>query len=701
MKLRTKLLLLLLLVSVTPTLVVGFFSFVSLASLGEQLADETTEALLAEAETQLQEIVDENGKLIGLSTVQLDMAVRVQQLAATKALSLQNPPEQKTYSVTSFDNPKTAPADLQTLSMFDCRLLDGTILHCPVSYETQAIIRSHGVPDAVANLQANQLQSMNPVYQALSMAPGLPAARYFTGTISGMGGTYPGHGGMPEGYDPRDREWYKLALESSGEIVHTLPEIDASTLRFVVASVAPVLSKDGSLLGVTGAERYVMDVLHEIAIPTAWSSDAIIRVVLPIDGAFTVLGSQKMEDGKVDWNAHVEQEVFQDASEDFQQLYQRVTNASVGVMDYHDGEKFSVVAYAPIAGLNASLVVWVPHDVIASKAIAEEQILFEMTTQNILIVALLSGGVVLVVLVISLMVSRLVSRPIMQLTKATASISVGNFDVEVENCGKDEIGELTRHFNDMIPKLKDRLAMQDSLEVAKQIQQCLLPSENPTFLDWDIGGKSMYCDATGGDYYDFILTADQTGLLLVLGDVTGHGIASALMMATARSFIRGGLQSEENPAKQLHGVNNALVADTPLGWFMTFYCLQLDANSNEARWVSAGHDPAIVVAGDGTVSELEGDDLPLGINANWSFTEKGPQRIESGSVIVLGTDGIWEAWNESKSEMFGKERLIEVIVNNRAASSSEICDAVCDAVLTFCGDAPRTDDITLVVAKRQ
>ena len=700
MKLRSKLLLLLLSVSVVPTLVIGFNSFYSLEDLGAELADETTHALIADAEILLQEIVDEYGKLIGLSTLQLDMAVRVQQVAALKAFTLQDPPNQKTYSVDSFGNPETAHLNLQTLPMFDCMRLNGTIFSCPVSYETQAIIRSEGVSDAVAALRAKQLQSMNQTYRALSMAPGLPASRYFTATAQGMGGTFPGHGGMPEGYDPRDREWYKLALTSTGDVMHTLPEIDASTLRFVVASVAPVVSDDGTVLGVTGAERFVTDVLHEIVLPQAWRSDSFIRVIVPKGDSFVVISLQNMEDGTIDWNAQVEQEKFQDASEDFQHLYQQVKSSSVGVMDYVKNDQLFTVAYAPIGGMEASIVIWVPHDVIASKAIAEENVLKEKTALNALTIAVFSVIVLFVVLIISLVVSRVVSKPIMQLTKATASIGLGNLDVEVENCSADEIGELTRHFNAMVPKLKERLVLQDSLEVAKQIQQCLLPSENPTFSGWDISGKSMYCDATGGDYYDFIPIQGENELRLVLGDVTGHGIASALMMATARSLIRGGLQFREDPTKQLHDVNNALVADTPLGWFMTFYCLELIANSGEVHWISAGHDPAIVVSSDGVVSELEGEDIPLGINTNWVFRHKGPQVIESGSLLVLGTDGIWEAWNEAQDEMFGKERLVEVIITNRTKTPSEICDAICEAVLAFCGTAPRTDDITLIVARR-
>ena len=79
------------------------------------------------------------------------------------------------------------------------------------------------------------------------------------------------------------------------------------------------------------------------------------------------------------------------------------------------------------------------------------------------------------------------------------------------------------------------------------------------------------------------------------------------------------------------------------------------------HWVSAGHDPAIVVDLDGNIHELEGDDIPLGVTADWSFTEKGPATIEKGSVVLMGTDGIWEARNNT-GEMFDKPRMIEILI---------------------------------------
>jgi phosphoserine phosphatase RsbU/P len=700
LKIKTKLLLLLILVSVIPIIAVGYSSFTSLENLGFQLAGESSDALLANAEVRLHELVEENGKIISLGTLQLDMAVRVQVVNAAKALTTSEFPKQNIFSVESFDAPLIAPIELVVLEMFDCHLIDGTIIECPVSYETQAIIRAEGVSDSIAELQAKQLQLMNPIYKALSMKPGAPALRYFTATVDGMGGTFPGHGGMPKGYDPRDREWFQQAINSDGLILHTLPQVDASTLRIMVAAVAPVYAEDGTLLGVTGAEKSVIDVLHEIVIPKEWSKDSIVRVVVPRNDKLVVIASQEMIGGSSNWNSGVETTFLSGPTDSYKTLIAELTSLKSGVMDYFDGDRDYVLAYAPIGEMNASLIVWVPHDVIAAEAIAEEKLLSKRTEQHAIAIMFISMATVVLVMFISLIVSRTVSKPIIQLSNATAAIAIGKFDVEVKNCGADEIGDLTRNFNAMIPKLKERLALQDSLEVAKQIQQCLLPSKNPEFPGWAIAGKSMYCDATGGDYYDFIPTESKNELRLVLGDVTGHGIASALMMATARSLLRGGLQCSDDPIQRLGYVNNALVEDTPLGWFMTFYSLELNAENNEVRWVSAGHDPAIVVDASGNVTELEGDDIPLGVNANWNFTGKGPQRIESGSVLVLGTDGIWEAWNEHQIEMFGKERLAQVISSNRTKTPEEICEAICHAVLTFCGSAPRTDDITLIVAKR-
>jgi phosphoserine phosphatase RsbU/P len=699
-RLRSKILLLLLLVSAIPTIIAGGIGFISLISLGDQMASETSQALLNDAEIRLHELVHENGKLIGLATNQLDMAVRVQQVSALRAMTSDEVQLQNVVYAEDFDDESTAPPNLITLQMFDYVREDGSAVACPVSYDTQAIIQPANIDAKIASRQSQQLLSMDKTYLALSMAPGVPAMRYFTATVSGISGTYPGHGGIPEEYDVLSRKWFKFGAQSAGHVLHVPPSVDASTRRIVVAAVAPIIDADGKLLGVTGAERSVVDVLHSIQIPTEWRSKAIIQVVIPQNGKLRAIASQNMKDGGLAWNETPDVEWITNDSPEFDTLVSSVSALKSGCIDLYSDGIDTMVAYAPIEGMEAALVIWVPHDVIAAEAIQEYELVQKNTLEHASIIGSVAVVIIFIVILLALIISKMVSKPIVELTNATAAITEGNFNVSVENCGNDEIGELTRNFNTMVPHLKERLELQESLVVAKQIQQCLLPKANPDFSGWEITGKCIYCDATGGDYYDFILPPDDSNhLRLVLGDVTGHGIASALMMATARSLLRGGVQCGDDPVQRLNDVNNSLVHDTPIGWFMTFFCLELQSDSSEVHWISAGHDPAIVVDVDGNVSELEGDDIPLGVNANWSFTGKGPTTIRQGSVIVMGTDGIWEARN-SEGEMFDKPRLIEIIKNNRTKPVADICDTIIDRVLAFCGDAPRADDITMVVARR-
>lgn len=700
MRLRSKILILLFCVAAIPTLITGALGFLSLINLGEQLASETSQALLADAEVRMEEIAYENGQFIGRATDQLEMAVRVQQVAALHAFTTSAPESTQIVLSTDFDVQPDLFPSMEQLEMFSSVLEDGSVLEKPVSYETQAISVPRGLPEEIAIRQSKQLMQLNETYQALVISPGVPALHFFTASADGVIGIYPGHGGMPTTYNATERAWFTLAQQSDGRVMHTRPSVDASTNRIVIASVAPVIDGNGTFLGVTGVERSVVDALHAIHIPEEWNESATIRVVIPAGNKLAIIASQAMEDGSIEWSDLPETSYLFDESTAFATLVDEIKKGQSGCLDLHNEGVDMMAAYAPIGGMAGALVIWVPHNIIAAEAISEEELIRKEMNGHASAMSTVALVIILIVILVALFISKIVSKPIVALSNATTSISLGNFDVSVKNSGKDEIGELTRNFNFMVPQLKERLEMQETLEVAKQIQQCLLPSENPTFAGWDIAGKCMYCDATGGDYYDFIqATDDDKNLRLVLGDVTGHGIAAALMMATARSLLRGGVRCGDDPVQRLYDVNNSLVKDTPLGWFMTFYCLELSADSSEIRWISAGHDAAIVVAVDGSVSEFEGDDIPLGVNENWAFTGKGPATIAHGSVIVLGTDGIWEARN-TKGEMYDKPRLIEVIQKNRTRAVEDICDAIVDAVLEFCGDAPRTDDITMIVARR-
>ena len=185
-----------------------------------------------------------------------------------------------------------------------------------------------------------------------------------------------------------------------------------------------------------------------------------------------------------------------------------------------------------------------------------------------------------------------------------------------------------------------------------------------------------------------------------MGDVSDHGIPSALLMATARAMIRQRCASIGSIDQVIADVNRKLAKDVKeSGRFMTLFYAEIDRPNNIIRWVNAGHDPAIVFDPlKDTFEELDGgSNLALGVMEGSKYTA-AQREIIPGQIMVFATDGIWEARN-ANGEMFGKDRLNKVIRKNASATAGEIQTAVFDAVRRFRKDTRLEDDMTLVVVK--
>ena len=187
---------------------------------------------------------------------------------------------------------------------------------------------------------------------------------------------------------------------------------------------------------------------------------------------------------------------------------------------------------------------------------------------------------------------------------------------------------------------------------------------------------------------------------IALGDVTGHGIGAALLMATARSILRSNAQLYKTSLTELFDVlNRQLVNDTDYDQFITLFYGVLDAEQKSLTWVSGGHDPALWYHRDsGQIEELPNTGMPIGIMEDASFEQAEPIKLKTGDIIVIGTDGIWEALNEEEI-MFGKERFYELISSMSNKNANEICSKVIDEVVGFIEPAAQLDDITLIVIK--
>jgi sigma-B regulation protein RsbU (phosphoserine phosphatase) len=305
---------------------------------------------------------------------------------------------------------------------------------------------------------------------------------------------------------------------------------------------------------------------------------------------------------------------------------------------------------------------------------------------------------------LTILVSRNLSIPFRDIIQTLRRIKNGRFDKRVQVFSNDEIGYTGDAINEMTKGLIEREKMQQSLNLAKEVQQNLLPKSNLKVNGFDIAGKSVYCDETGGDYYDFIIIdgAAEQKIGVAIGDVCGHGIPSALLMATVRSSLRQRVSLPGSTAKIISDVNRHLVKDVEdSGQFMTMFFLALDTETRQLEWVRAGHDPGIVYdPGSDSFSELGGSGIALGVDGGWSYEDNKKTDFSNGQIIFLSTDGIWEARNQ-KGEMLGKEPILNAIRQNASSDATQIIDAIFDILDKFIGDVKIEDDVTSVVIKMQ
>jgi sigma-B regulation protein RsbU (phosphoserine phosphatase) len=302
---------------------------------------------------------------------------------------------------------------------------------------------------------------------------------------------------------------------------------------------------------------------------------------------------------------------------------------------------------------------------------------------------------------LTLLVSRNLTLPFGQIIKSLREVRNGNFEKKIQVTTNDEIGYTGDVINEMTEGLKERDRMRQSLGLAKDVQQHLLPRRNPVVAGLDIAGKSIYCEETGGDYFDYLRVGhDKRGKIkVVVGDVSDHGIPSALLMTTARAFLK---QRAARPGKLnqiVADVNRQIARDVEeSGQFMTLFLCEIDSPNKIIRWVNAGHDPAIVYKGNGgKFDELPGHALPLGVSEKAAYQEY-QRRILPGQIILIGTDGIWECQN-SRHEMFGKSRFKDLIRAHARRSATDILQAVISGLEDFSRPLEKEDDVTLVVIK--
>jgi serine phosphatase RsbU (regulator of sigma subunit) len=246
-----------------------------------------------------------------------------------------------------------------------------------------------------------------------------------------------------------------------------------------------------------------------------------------------------------------------------------------------------------------------------------------------------------------------------------------------------------------------RQRMEEELLIGKQIQLSLLPERCPEIPGWEFAALYRAARQVGGDLYDFMADAtDPQRWNVVIADVTGKGVPAALFMAMSRTLVRAEIANGHGPAATLKRTNNFIVQDAQARLFLSMFYGALDTSNGRLTFTNGGHEwPLLWRAHSQTLDILKAPGFLLGVLPDIEPVER-ETTIEPGDFLILYTDGVTEARNGA-GELFGEERLYELVSSSNFTTANEMVRAITLAVASFCGDTPPFDDFTLVVIRRQ
>ncbi|HEY6227238.1 MAG TPA: SpoIIE family protein phosphatase [Verrucomicrobiae bacterium] len=242
------------------------------------------------------------------------------------------------------------------------------------------------------------------------------------------------------------------------------------------------------------------------------------------------------------------------------------------------------------------------------------------------------------------------------------------------------------------------LANQEQFRVAHEIQQHLFPKASPKIDGFDIAGASYPAEATGGDYFDYLpMLNDCTGI--VIGDVTGHGVGPALLMAETRAYLRILARNRADPAEILYRTNLVLAEDVGAERYVTLMLLQLNPAAKTVSYANAGHIPGYIIGKDGATKHiLKRTGPPLGLRGDATYTAGAEVQLVEGDLILLLTDGFEEALSPEE-EFFGMKRVLDHIKAHQHEAAEQIVRTLYHHFRQFTEDATQLDDLTIVVVK--
>jgi serine phosphatase RsbU (regulator of sigma subunit) len=499
-------------------------------------------------------------------------------------------------------------------------------------------------------------------------------------------------------FDHREQPWYQAAIKA-GKPTRTNPYVrmynGENLASLAMGYVQPFYGKKGQVRGVMNAELTMVDItqfLEKLSVGRTGKAFLIDHggrlmatstgVPLIDAGNFPVIASASADRDIAAAATYVEKTIgsFRDVKARYQ-------------FSLDINKKPHLLMVAPSE--HETGLAW-----IIATLVPESDFLAEIQTgrEKSIKIGILA---VFITLLLGIALAAISLWPMLNLARYIRKVGEGDLDQELKLEYSTEFVKLSRQINAMTAGLRDRMRLRHSLALAQEVQQNLLPSETPKIEGLDIAAHATYCDETGGDYFDFldIKGLPETTAAIAVGDVAGHGVPAAMLMATARGILQSRCQQPGSLADLLTHLNDLLVGDTGGEGFMTMLLMTVDALRKEVRWATAGHEvPVIYDPHSDEFIELKSHGMVLGIENNNTYKEETHTDVKSGQIYLALTDGLWETFNQDH-EMFGMKRVHDMIRRHAHLSADEISEKIIEEMTRFRGRVKPEDDLTFVVVK--
>ena len=697
MRIRVKLTLLLLAFSLAPMVTVEVVDRFALSRLAGRVDEQIADNITRRVEQELGVHVSRTAEQMRGIRSRVMMMTRTQAALVADALGDPAPAAVPAAVFTTDDFDALAPGEIPLRFREQPGWPAGARGAPVVSYDRIVLVPPES--DERDPADAARLASLTEELDALSADLRTSIRSQFVALADGTHAAFPGKGGYA-GYDPRSRPWYAAAvhgdLTQSDGVAWAGPYLDAITGEPRLTASAPVRGPDGAVLAVTGVDFALRTAVDLLELPAELSLGSVAWVVsvsnTPEERGAVLLATRSGE---------YEDDAALPADGAFDEILAALEAGRGGARPVELEGQPAIAVFGTI-GPSAGLIMVVPRARVDALIGGVRQDLRSIARESMRSLVAAAVIVVLLCFLGAYLTGRTVSRPIRRLADAAQSIRDGDLTARVEiRPRRDELGKLARVFNDMVPALADRMRLRESVALATELQQSLLPASAPAIPGFDVFGIAEYCDETGGDYFDYLKPIDmgEGRYGLALGDVTGHGIPAALIMTSARALLQSHARRVTEPHEILNRMNESIARESSHGKFMTFVLLVLDLGAGTLEAANAGHDPALVLrARPGAFEELPVGGLPLGVVPEETYESARVEPLSEGDILLVGTDGIWET-RDPQGQLYGKQRLREVVRTNAGEPAEAIGRAILSDLTRFRGNAAVLDDITFIVAK--